>query len=90
MIFLDHHTAGDGIITALQLLAANGKDGQTPVGAGEMDGDLSPKLINVDVRSKPDIATIPQCDAVIEGVEKESATRGASSCAIPAPRTCAW
>ncbi|OPY04571.1 MAG: Phosphoglucosamine mutase [Syntrophorhabdus sp. PtaB.Bin184] len=76
MIFLDHHTAGDGIITALQLLAAMVRTGK-PLSELAKWMDIYPqKLINVDVKSKPDIATIPQVMAVIEGVEKELGDEG--------------
>ncbi len=76
MIFLDHHTAGDGIITALQLVAAMVRTGK-PLSELAKWMDIYPqKLINVDVRSKPDIATIPQVMAVIEGVEKELGDEG--------------
>jgi len=76
MIFLDHHTAGDGIITALQLVAAMVRTGK-PLSELAKWMDVYPqKLINVDVRSKPDIATIPQVMAVIEGVEKELGDEG--------------
>ena len=76
MIFLDHHTTGDGIITALQLLAAMVRTGK-PLSelAGMMD--IYPqKLINVNVTSKPDIKTVPQVMAVIERVEKELKEEG--------------
>jgi phosphoglucosamine mutase len=76
MIFLDHHTAGDGIITALQLVAAMVRTGK-PLSELAKWMDIYPqKLINVDVRSKPDISTIPQVMAVIEGVEKELGDEG--------------
>jgi phosphoglucosamine mutase len=76
MIFLDHHTAGDGIITALQLVAAMVRTGK-PLSELAKWMDVYPqKLINVDVRNKPDIATIPQVMAVIEGVEKELGDEG--------------
>ncbi len=76
MIFLDHHTTGDGIITALQLLAAMVKTGK-PLSelAGMMDV-FPQKLINVDVKSKPDITTVPQIMQVIGRVEKELGEEG--------------
>ncbi len=76
MIFLDHHPAGDGIITALQLVAAMVRTGK-PLSELAKWMDIYPqKLINVDVRTKPDIATIPQVMAVIDGVEKELGDEG--------------
>lgn len=76
MIFLDQHTTGDGIITALQLLAAMVRAGK-PLSelAGMMD--IYPqKLINVNVKSKPEIETVPQVMEVIERIEKELGEEG--------------
>ncbi len=71
MIFLDHHTTGDGIITALQLVAAMVRTGKPLSELADMMDIYPQKLINVDVRSKPDISTIPQVMEIIEQVEKE-------------------
>jgi phosphoglucosamine mutase len=76
LIFLDHHTTGDGIITALQLLAAMARTGK-PLSelAGMMD--IYPqKLINVDVKSKPDIKTVPQVMEVIDRIERDLGEEG--------------
>ena len=75
-IFLNHHTAGDGIITALQLLAAMVKTGKPLSELAKMMDVYPQKLINVDVRSKPDIKTVPQITEVIEMVEKELGNDG--------------
>lgn len=76
MIFLDHHTTGDGIITAIQLIAAMIRTGK-PLSelAGMMD--LYPqKIINIDVKSKPEISKVPQIVKVIQSVEKELKDNG--------------
>ncbi|MBP1749231.1 MAG: phosphoglucosamine mutase [Deltaproteobacteria bacterium] len=71
MIFLDHHTTGDGIITALQLLAAMVKTGK-PLSELAKWMDVYPqKLINVDVKSKPDISMVPEIASIISRIEKE-------------------
>lgn len=71
MIFLDHHTTGDGIITALQLVAAMVKTGK-PLSELAKWMDIYPqKLINVDVKSKPDISTVPEIASVIARIEEE-------------------
>jgi phosphoglucosamine mutase len=76
IIFLDHHTTGDGILTALQLLAAMLKTGK-PLSELSALMDVFPqKLINVDVKSKPDITTVPQIVAVIAQVEAELKDQG--------------
>jgi phosphoglucosamine mutase len=75
-IFLNHHTAGDGIITALQLLAAMVKTGKPLSELAKMMDIYPQKLINVDIRNKPDIKTVPQITEVIEMVEKELGNDG--------------
>ena len=75
-IFLDHHTTGDGILTAIQLLAAMLKAGK-PLSELARHMDVFPqKLINVDVKSKPDIQTVPAIVAAIKAVEAELGDQG--------------
>ena len=76
IIFLNHHTTGDGIITALQLVAAM-KKAQRPLSELAQVMKVFPqKLINVDVKSKPELSTIPEIQEVIEGVEGELGDKG--------------
>ena len=76
MIFLDHHTTGDGIVTAMQLLAAMVRTGK-PLSELAQWMDIYPqKLINVDVKSKPDISTVPEVMEITERVEKELGDEG--------------
>ncbi len=76
MIFLDHHTTGDGIIAALQLLAAMIREGK-PLSELARQMDIFPqKLINVDVKSKPEISTLPRVKDAIAQVEKELRDEG--------------
>jgi len=76
IIFLDEHTTGDGIITALQLLAAMVRTGKPLSELAKMMDIYPQKLINVDVKSKPDIKTVPQVMTVIERIEKELGEEG--------------
>ncbi|MBN2059190.1 MAG: phosphoglucosamine mutase [Deltaproteobacteria bacterium] len=76
MIFLDHHTTGDGIITALQLLTAMVRSGKPLSELSEMMDIYPQKLINVEVKSKPDIETVPQVMDVIERIERELGEEG--------------
>ena len=71
MIFLDHHTTGDGIITAMQLIAAIVRTGKPLSELAKLMDIYPQKLINVDVKSKPDISTVPQIVKAIEAVGKE-------------------
>jgi len=75
-IFLDHHTTGDGIITAVQLISAMLTEGKR---LSELAGlmDVFPQeLINVDVKSKPDISTVPQVVEAMRQVEAELGDQG--------------
>lgn len=71
MIFLDHHTTGDGIVTAMQLIAAMVRSGKPLSELSHMMDIYPQKLINVDVKSKPDITTVPKVMKIIERIEKE-------------------
>jgi phosphoglucosamine mutase len=76
IIFLNHHTTGDGIISALQLLAAMRLYKQ-PLSRLSGLMTLSPqKIINVDVKAKPPIEKIPELQAAIEAAERELGDRG--------------
>jgi phosphoglucosamine mutase len=76
MIFLDHHTTGDGLLAALQLIGAMVR---TKKSLSEMAGwmDLYPQqLINVTVKSKPEISTVSEIAEVIAQVEKDLGEHG--------------
>jgi phosphoglucosamine mutase len=76
MIFLDHHTTGDGIISALQVVAAMVRTGKPLSELAKMMDIYPQKLINVDVKSKPDISTVPQVMEVITRIEKTLGDEG--------------
>jgi len=76
MIFLEHHTTGDGILTALQLLAAMLKSGKPLSELAKLMDVYPQKLINVDVKSKPDLDTVPSIVEVIAQVEAELKDEG--------------
>mgnify|MGYP003593920024 FL=1 len=76
MIFLRHHTTGDGIIAALQLVAAMIKEGKPLSELARMMDIFPQKLINVDVQRKPDIEKVPKLVEAIRQVEKELGEEG--------------
>ena len=76
MIFLDHHTTGDGIITAMQLVAAMIKEGKPLSELASLMDVYPQKLINVDVKSKPEISTVPDLLEAIKQVEAELGDQG--------------
>ncbi len=76
IVFLDHHTTGDGIISALQLLWAVTLSGRR---LSEMAGLMTPfpqVLINVPVKTKPDINRVPELAAVISRVTERLGEKG--------------
>ncbi|NLB55473.1 MAG: phosphoglucosamine mutase [Lentisphaerae bacterium] len=76
IIFHDHHTTGDGIISALQLLAVMQKT-NLPLSVLANDLKLAPqRLVNIDVHSKPDLDTIPQIRDAITAAEEELGNEG--------------
>lgn len=76
MIFLEHHKTGDGIIAAMQLIAAMLKEGRPLSELARLMDVFPQKLINIDVKSKPDISGIPGIMEVIGKVEKELGEAG--------------
>ena len=76
MIFSDHHTTGDGILTGLRLLEIMAAEHQKLSQLTEFITILPQALINVDVKSKPPIESIPEIAAVIETTETELGNQG--------------
>ncbi|MBN1933001.1 MAG: phosphoglucosamine mutase [Desulfobacterales bacterium] len=76
MIFSDHHTTGDGILAALQLIAAMLNAGKPLSELAAMMDIYPQKLINVDVKSKPEISTLPRVVEAIKQVEAELGDEG--------------
>ncbi|HQC11361.1 MAG TPA: phosphoglucosamine mutase [Smithellaceae bacterium] len=76
MIFLDHHTTGDGIIAALQLVAAMIKEGKPLSELARMMDIFPQKLINVDVKRKPNIEDVPKLVEAIRQAESELGGEG--------------
>jgi phosphoglucosamine mutase len=76
IIFLEHHTTGDGIITALQVLAAMKKE-QKPLSELAHVMRVFPQmLINVEVKTKPELSTVPEIRGVMRDVEEQLGDKG--------------
>ena len=76
IIFSDHHTTGDGILSALQLLMALAESGQR---LSELSGFMKvfpQALINVPVAEKPDIQSVRGIWEVLKDIEKRLGDRG--------------
>lgn len=76
MIFLDHHTTGDGLISALQLLAVLRASGRKLSELASIMSVTPQKMINVDVREKPDLATLEPVQQAIRAAESELKEEG--------------
>lgn len=76
IIFLDHHTTGDGIITALQVLAAMKKTNKPLSELAQVMKVYPQKLINVDVKSKPELSSVPEIALAIRNAEEKLGNKG--------------
>ena len=76
MIFLDHNTTGDGVLSALQVLAIMRRSGKTLAELAEVMIPLPQVLVNVRVRERTDIMTIPPVAALIKGIEEKVKDEG--------------
>jgi phosphoglucosamine mutase len=76
MIFADCHTTGDGILTALKLIEAMKSQSKTLFELSRIMKVFPQVLINVDVKDKPDIDSIPEVVKAIESVEKNLGEQG--------------
>jgi phosphoglucosamine mutase len=76
VIFLDHHTTGDGILTAMQLIAAMMFAGKPLSELAQLMDIFPQKLINVDVTNKPEISSLPQVVAAIKDIESALGDQG--------------
>jgi phosphoglucosamine mutase len=76
LIFLQHHTAGDGIITALQVLAAVKKEKKPLSKLARVMKVFPQMLINIEVKRKPEIETVPEIITAVKKAEKSLGNRG--------------
>ncbi|MRR35604.1 phosphoglucosamine mutase, partial [bacterium] len=76
MIFIDHNTTGDGMLSALQVLAIMRRSGRTLSELAEVMIPLPQVLVNVRVAEKKDIMTIPEVATLIRGVEEKLKDEG--------------
>ena len=76
LIFLQHQSTGDGIVTALQVAAAMKKEGKPLSELAKIMKVFPQVLINVTVKSRPDIDTVPEIMAAIRDVEAKLGEQG--------------
>jgi phosphoglucosamine mutase len=76
MIFLDHNTTGDGILSALQVLAIIQRSGEKLSKLAEVMTSLPQVLVNVKVRKKADLKKITPIKEIMAQVETELGDTG--------------
>ena len=76
LIFRDKHTTGDGIMAAIRLLDAVQAAGRSLSELSRVMTVFPQVLINVDVRSKPDLKSLPEIGQVIQKVEEQLGEQG--------------
>lgn len=76
MIFLDHNTTGDGVLSALQVLAIVQRSGKPLSELAQIMTSLPQVLVNVRVREKCDLREITEIRTAIEAVEADLGENG--------------
>ena len=76
MIFLDHITTGDGVLSALQLLSVIRNREKSLSELAEVMLPLPQVLVNVRVAEKQDIMTVPAISSLVTDVEQKLGDEG--------------
>ncbi len=76
VIFLDESTTGDAIITALRLLEVIARTGKPLGQLSSVMRKFPQVLVNVRVRSKPPLETVPRVQDEVRAVEERLAGKG--------------
>jgi phosphoglucosamine mutase len=76
IIFLRHHTTGDGLLSALQLLWAIKRYGRPLSQLSTLMTRFPQSLTSVAVKQKPEISSVPDLVQILRKVEKGLGTRG--------------
>ncbi len=75
-IFLDHNTTGDGIVTALQVLAVMAKKEKSLADLASIMTPLPQVLFNVRVKRMKDLARMPEIQRKVKAIEGELKNTG--------------
>ena len=76
IVFLDHNTSGDGIISALQVLAVMKRNNRRLSELARIMEPLPQVLLNVKVREKKEIDDIPEIVSKIRKTEEKLGDKG--------------
>ena len=76
MIFLDQHTTGDGMLTALRLIQTMCEESKPLSELSRLMSVFPQVLLNIDVQKKPAIEDVPEIMAAIRAVEERLGEKG--------------
>ncbi len=76
MIFLDHHTSGDGILTAIRLIQVIKETSQRLSELTKIIKIYPQVLLNVPVKEKINIRNVPEINEIIQTVENQLQEQG--------------
>ncbi len=76
LVFLDHNTTGDGILSALMVLSVMLREGRSLSDLADVMETYPQVLINVKVKSKPPLAELKKLPQAIKAAEAEMAGSG--------------
>lgn len=76
MVFLDQHTTGDGLLSAIRLIETMRHENKPLSDLSRVMVALPQVLLNIDVKHKPDIESVPQIMEAIRSVEKKLGEKG--------------
>lgn len=76
IVLLDHTTTGDGIITALKVLSVMVKEGKTLSELSKVMTTYPQVLLNVAVKEKKDIESVPAVKKALKNVQAKLKGRG--------------
>ncbi len=76
MIFLDQHTTGDGMLSAIRLIETIGAENKRLSELSRVMTVLPQVLLNIDVQDKPELESIPQIMEAIHTVEAQLGEQG--------------
>lgn len=69
-IFLDHNTTGDGLISALQMISLMKRTGKPLSELAQAMSAVPQILLNIKVKQKPNLETVPDIDRAIRESER--------------------
>lgn len=76
IVYLDHTTTGDGVISALQALKSMAEEGKPLSELASVMRTYPQILLNVKVREKKDLGSIPAVTKALKAVEEKLRNRG--------------